>query len=251
MRLYQVEHPGSKLINTLTLIEPAFWTEMTWSETDVTYIGVDPITYSVPQLKRMSWAFYFNQAGPKPIDSVTKLLNSYNRDDFALWAMIIDDFFLRNPHRHYNRPAATADRVTYDDTPTFPPSSGALNLAHQIPALLKLGARRNSYTVHDVELVQGQQPTAITIQFDDNINAKGLGFDQWSHNGHKGGFDKDISAIITLPDFDLLQALFGPDRIPSLAPYGLDAPSFDTPLPQIWVWFNSLQSKQSYQSGEE
>jgi hypothetical protein len=247
MRLYQVYYPGAKLINTLTLIEPAIWSETFWDEARVSYGGLEPVYYEKYELQRMSWAFWFNQSAHKPLDSVNRLINSYNRDDFGLWAMIIDDYFIRNNYvtqnrPHYNRPFVLADRVSFADTPTTPLSFGALNLAHQVPAMLKLSARHSEYTIHDLEPVQGQQAMPEIPNRALNVNALDFGFQEFSHNGHKGGVDRNISAVLAAPDVFALQALLGPDFQGGLA----NGPPFNTPLALIWEWFNKLKERGAY-----
>lgn len=234
MRIYQVEHAGEKLADHLVIVEPAIWSDTFRKHEQVEYTEADngpenAITYVVPELREMSWAFWFNQPGHKPIDSVNTLINSYNRDDFALWVMICDDYFIRNEGRHYDRPGALSDRLAYYSTPL------ALDLAHEIPALLKTDARRPDYSIHDIALVQGQ----MSIDNDDiiNINAgdNEFGFSQWSHNGHKGGIDLDISSIVDDPD---LQETEFYAKILNAAFLG---PQIETPLSQIWNWFVRLR----------
>jgi hypothetical protein len=251
MRLYQVSNPAQKLVQTLTLVEPAFWSETCWPKAPVPYSATDPITYDVASLRQHSWAFFFNQPGSGSADSLGTLVNSYNPDDYALWAMMIDEHFIRNRGLHYDRLAATADRTAHANTPTSPPSSGSRNLAHQIPALLKLTGRKQDYTVHDLERPQGQQPMGGAS----NIDAAGKGFLPYSHNGHKGGMDKDIGSIVNETDMSFLEAIFGVwgEGWGPLPGGGLvTGDPFVTPLAQIWEWYSSeLVGKGSYERAVE
>jgi len=250
MRLYQVSNPGQKLVQTLTLVEPAFWSETCWPSDSVTYSAADPITYDVAALRRSSWAFFFNQPGARSADSVVSLVNSFNTDDYALWAMIIDDYFVRNRGLHYDRPAATADRTAHANTPTSPASSGSCNLAHQTPALLKLTGRKQDYTTHDIERPQGQQPMAIAS----SIDAAGKGFLAYSHNGHKGGKDRNIAAIVNNTDMNFLEALLGnwAEGWGPLPDGGLvTGDPFVTPLAQVWPWYEDLGNCGAYKPEKE
>lgn len=234
MRLYQVEHAGEKLADHLVIVEPAIWSDTFRKHEQVEYTEADngpgnAITYLVPDLREMSWAFWFNQPGHKPVDSVNTLINSYNRDDFALWVMICDDHFIRNEGRHYDRPDAVSDRLTYYSTPL------ALDLAHEIPALLKKDGRRPDYSIHDIALVQGQMPIELNDPSIVNLPAAEFGFSQWSHNGHKGGSDSDISSIVDDPD------LHETEFYAKILNATLFGPKIETPLCQIWNWFVRLR----------
>ena len=255
LRLYTVTGATSKLINTLTSIEAAVWAETFWEEQDVTYFPPsDQITYSVAQMKKDSWAFWFNQASHNPITAVEKYIRSYNGGDWAVTGMALDDVLIRNgfftvQHNHqYIRPRsqpgpgmATIDRVPYKSTD---PNS---NLAYSCPAMMKLTSRvlntipyaLTSYTglvfaypglfvSPDRLLTHGQRPLVTpSIPGVVNIDAAAFGWFPFSHNGHKGGVDQDL--FKKLPD---------PTKI-------------ETPLYKIWLWFEELTKNDAYPIGIE
>jgi pimeloyl-ACP methyl ester carboxylesterase len=264
MRLHQVSSPGGKLVRALTLVEPAFWSEMCWPAADVTYsddtstAGIyEGITYSPDALRRNSWCFYFNQPPYRPRDSVDVLINSRNRDDFALWIMVCDDIFVRNGHLddpgpHYDRPAPPDYRLAVPALGASDPAwdhDESRNLAHQIPAMLQTGPRldsngnvagnhrRTNYAPDDLQPPQGQ------IDMDASMGAVPIDamvdgdWDKYSHNGHKGGEDADIDAFMD----DLRR-----DDATILDLRHFNDDKFPTPLAQVWKWFVKVQGDGAY-----
>ncbi|OVE78303.1 hypothetical protein BVX99_00320 [bacterium F16] len=256
MRLYKATGGSGTLLNTLTIIEPAFWGEMFWDQQSITYSNDGNRSYSVGDLKQHSWAFYFNQDGHKPVDAVEKLVNSYNVNDYALWAMTVDDLHLRNPGDHLNRPdGGIIDPITDPRVPvsTWSPTD-SLNLSKQVPALLKTSFSKPprltipddpdtpfknefaiyepDYLISDIYGPQGWHPIANSQKIK-NVPAGGAnGFNQWSHNGHKGGSDAEVEGMITDP-YQVTDGMVN-------AALRLSGPEFFEPLPKIWNWYQTL-----------
>ena len=75
-----------------------------------------------------------------------------------------------------------------------------------------------------------------------NINALELGYNEWSHNGHKGGTDRNMSNWTENENLSFLEAIIG---------IGGVGPDIITPLPQIWKWFDELKKEEAYTRGKE
>ena len=105
MRLNTFTSDGP-LFNNAVGVEAAIWAEAFSGESVLTYSPPsDPITYTVDELKRMSWRSWFNQPGHDPRNSLTgKVFHSYNLEDSALvtW-MRSSDYAARISKSHYNR----------------------------------------------------------------------------------------------------------------------------------------------------
>ncbi|OVE78298.1 hypothetical protein BVX99_00295 [bacterium F16] len=242
----------------LTIIEPAFWGEMFWDQQSITYSNDGNRSYSVGDLKQHSWAFYFNQDGHKPVDAVEKLVNSYNVNDYALWAMTVDDYHIRNPGDHWPDDTSVLGngRRTPDDPRIAVPGgwfsgSDSRNLAHQIPALLKKNhiepvgklyeeddengdpiqvLYKPEYLLTDIEPCQGMQ--SLNMANVTNINAEtDGGFNEWSHNGHKGGGDSEIPGL-TNNNYDN-------SRWAASAVLALSGNDFSMSLPEVWNWYKT------------
>ena len=240
MRLYQHSNPGDELVRTLTLVEPAFWSEMCWAPSERNGKSID-------ELQKNSWCFYFNDGKASSKDSVTNLVHSYNRDDFALWVMIVDDYFIRNKglHNDANRPSPNCFRVAtpLQGTPAASfTTTDSLNLAHQIPAMLiQDGASSDTYCMRDFVPVQGQEPMS-DVSGVTNIDASGW-YHHNSHNGHKGGSDAEID------DGDMDG--FERDDVTLMEYIGYASEEFDTPLYKVWGWFGELIDAKAYTEGVE
>jgi hypothetical protein len=223
LRLQQAAQPGVQKVGALTSIEAAIWSETFWPQASFVYAvppNADGVTYTVAGLKRMSWAFWFNQNGQKPENSMGVFLNSFNYDDYALDAMRLDDWSIRNPGpRRYNRfdhpegGIVTENRAPYDRL-----ALKGIDLAHRTPAMFRDGDRTSlAYTHNSLNPCQGQ---IANPQASVNLNASSSlnGWHVDSHAGFKGEDGMGISP---------------------------------TPLSQIWFWFRSLYEAGAYEIGEE
>jgi hypothetical protein len=215
LRVHQVDFTGNRLIHNLTCIEAAIWGETFWEQVDVSYVSpsTPSITYSVDELKRNSWAFWFRQSSHPVTGGLSKLINSYNERDKALKMMRHDDSFLRNPGDHYHRQNPSGYRIPYDNdqddgwTPT-----GGRNLARQQAAMVEKNSRILPAGETDVyysqfEPCQGQQDNPTTA-FDIDASSKGWRPD--THSDHWG-----------------------------------------VPLQDVWRWYDALNNEKSWPEGKE
>ena len=208
-------------------VQPAFWSETCWAPGDITYRPgeADERTYTEDELRRNSWCFYFNQGSAKPQDAVGKIINGYNRNDYALWAMVCDDYYVRNRGRHYSRPYTPPIPAVPPTTPEVPASpdyrlavsalgsadpswehDDSLNLAHQVPAMLgRDSVTRNGvskpccrpdYQPDDLQSPQGQITMAPNLPQAIDLNASDDGWHEHSHKGQKGREDQDIEGFL-------------------------------------------------------
>ena len=217
LRLFQIDNPGVRLVNTMSCVEPAIWGETFFSQATLVYPSIilpfpqEPITYSVSDQKRHSWAFWFNQSGHRAHRSAFRLINSFNRFDYALIGMKIDDVEIRNRGGiQFSRPEPSGFRVPYEDF------NGGRNLANKIPALMRQGRRQTPVFPFFLEHPQGMQVNPIT-PFD--INASSFGYSAASHAGHVGD------------EFFLVAG--------------------ETPLYQVWEWYIQLVCWEAYPIGKE
>lgn len=199
---------GDRLVNSYISVEPALWAETFWPKASVIYnrgstdTDCPPLLSPVSHLGKASWGFWYTQNTYMPTQSANNYVHSYNADDFALWAMIVDDFSLRNPMSDL-----AVDDIRLSDgsnTTECGPRAlygGTRNMSHQCPAMLnptgiyRIDASFHHYLYQDCERCLGMQAHPYVGHGIVSIDAKVNGWDQWSHNGHKGGSDKDVSPI--------------------------------------------------------
>lgn len=119
---------NSKLLNNITSVEPAIWWDAFEPQGPLTYNGAqdDFRTYTVDELKRNSWRFWFNGTGYWAGDAANDYFHCYNLGDFALNLEQINDMISREP-MHYSR----ADGVWYRNP----------NNLYVKPVLMEVGQR--------------------------------------------------------------------------------------------------------------
>jgi hypothetical protein len=95
LRLHSVETNGNAipLVRNMVSIEAAVWSETFAAQSSIQYDTIFDRWYSADDLKRNSWAFWFNQDESPVNDAVQNLFNSYAPADIALAAMRINDTF--------------------------------------------------------------------------------------------------------------------------------------------------------------
>ncbi len=110
LRLHSVENNGEKvpLVQNMVSIEAAVWAETFRPQASFGYDSLLGLKYSVDNLKRNSWAFWFNQSESPVSSAVSNLFNSYTLLDKALMLMPINDTlatyelgFLSGPRLEY------------------------------------------------------------------------------------------------------------------------------------------------------
>ena len=87
LRLSSALHPGQgPMINHMLSIEAAVWEETFWPVREVVY---ETHYYTVDELKRGSWAFWFNQDESPVSGAARRIINSFSPGDRALLMMRI------------------------------------------------------------------------------------------------------------------------------------------------------------------
>ncbi|MEM8998397.1 MAG: alpha/beta hydrolase, partial [Acidobacteriota bacterium] len=159
MRVFAVKRPEELFFNELISIEPAIWTESFFDSEPVTYTGLFDIVYSEDDLRRNSWAFWFNQKGHPAAAAVNSIVHSWAPGDFALWAMRVDDYLIRSrAPQAFLRPEADPSRVPVEmglfDQSDLSNSLGAMleppdrsPLYGMTSVLLPVGTRNNNRAV--------------------------------------------------------------------------------------------------------
>jgi alpha/beta hydrolase family protein DUF900 len=187
LRLYQRTYNDTAVMDILS-IEAAVWLETFSSQAKLSYVAPDdPIDYEVDDLKKHSWAFWFNQNISGVSKSARKSLtgkyyHSYNQLDLILKAMKIHDYLLHKRYyvddfglehvirSHYKRVPFTSS--TYRQPPYLT----------YVPALIKKGERKDSYS-HDSLTPAGT--VSNSGYADIPVNASTEGWDSTSHSDCK------------------------------------------------------------------
>jgi len=188
MRLHERLYPGEKLFRNICDIQSAVWIELWDSETDLTYTAPsDPVTYSVDQLRRHSWRFWFSQAGHDPRMTLSGTVrHSYLTDDKALVkAMRINDYALRGANLgrflHYNRERLICDKLQPCYRAPIEDSYWPWHMA-ELPALLQTHLRRPFYAYHALNLPAG---ATTNLQATENYLAQDGGWPDRSHSAFR------------------------------------------------------------------
>lgn len=184
LRLHKA-HGGSQLVQNAVSIQGALLEESFWPQANVAYTTTtDPghvITYTVDQLKRHSWTFWFQQTGQKATDSSRKFINSRTGADFALKMMKL--WHAASTRSKYNRDNSTAYRTPEE------------NSLPEIVALMKIFQRRPRILLEPPDSYRDTltDPIGITdTPVSDNCNATSWG---WRNDEH--------SDMKTLPLYDI------------------------------------------------
>ena len=137
---YAEQHPGEAippLVHHIVSFEAALWSEALWEEQLVLYQSGR--FFTVEELRRGSWAFWFNQAGHPAAAGAEKVVNSFVPGDLILYAMEAND--TGNPHQ-FDRlmrcmlPSPPANqRVPVEDGVDTDDPANRPDLATDIPAL--------------------------------------------------------------------------------------------------------------------
>jgi hypothetical protein len=227
MRLRQTAKKGEILADSVTCIEPAVNGETFWLEKSFAYAGDNPITYSVEDLKRMSWAFYFNQKDHRAFDSVNNAIHSYNPGDYALVIMMIGDKLFTKMNSFDKtipgfgvRLVPTSNRAPYSRL-----DSDGASLAYDVSMMLRYDKRDSSYGPTSYVAPLGRDHNTCASQ-GSNIDASKFGWRFASHGGFKG-------------KREFIFGLYG------------SIWSGETPLPLIWGWFSKLEKSESFEIGKE
>ena len=177
LRLHKV-HSGGQLAKNVISIEGAVWEETFFSQASIAYTATtDPghvITYTEDQLKRHSWAFWFNQTSHKATDAIDNFINSKTNADDSLLTM--KTWSAASTRSKYDRDNTTAYRT---------PNSNSLP---EIVALMKVYYRRPriSYETPDSYRNTLTDPIGITNALGaDNCNANALGWRNTEHSDMK------------------------------------------------------------------
>lgn len=177
LRLHKV-HSGGQLAKNVISIEGAVWEETFFSQASIAYTATtDPghvITYTEDQLKRHSWAFWFNQTSHKATAAIDNFINSKTNADDALLTM--KTWSATSTRSKYDRDNATAYRT---------PNSNSLP---EIVALMKVYYRRPriSFETPDSYRNTLTDPIGITNALGaDNCNANALGWRNTEHSDMK------------------------------------------------------------------
>jgi len=202
------------LINHLIAVEAAVWQEAFWDQGPVSY-GAD-LTFSEDALMRGSWAFWFNQDASPVSKAFHHMFNSFTRNDEALVAMKINDYFPvlgppcvypmpgpppgpcpreerrdgRGSGQHYRVPVA--DELLVGDTDNRP------DLGYEIPALLNL-----------------EFPTGIRFLWNDLTNP--LGMDE-----------VPLNSVTNIDNIDTAELAW---------PEGEHSWFLEGPIWEIWPWY--------------
>ncbi|OVE78300.1 hypothetical protein BVX99_00305 [bacterium F16] len=188
------------------------------------------------------------------------LINSYNVNDYALWAMLIDDLHLRNSvASHWNRPVNDNYRDVVSNG-----YGGALDLSHQVPAMLKAAFDKpmpipdTTYPVDelyapdflmgDIRGPQGWHALNYNGKYKD-IKAGNNGYNEWSHNAHKGGDDADYTDFRENP-YTYTKPLTGLALAGAYMGKG-GKEKFQEPFPKIWNWFQAIEADGAYITTKE
>jgi hypothetical protein len=246
--------PGTKLAGHYAMLESAIWQESFFRRRALAYSEPSStITYTVDDLTRMSWAFFFNNSvGANPRQSVGQIVNSYNRHDYALWIMIGDDNFLRNGwggNSHYDRPMPPNywDNLGIEMQPRAAcvwALPYAYDLAHSTPALLRMSHRHQLYGIHSIMSPAGQ--TDLPVFASSSVNAGANGWYRMAHGDHKGAKHKDFYDVL----YDE-QAYPNTVDFASFAAFILfDGDETGASLPQVWPWFMEMKGNRCFQEKE-
>jgi len=183
LRISSALHPSQgPLIKHMVSVEAAVWEETFWPVIEKTYLTH---TYTVDDLKRGSWSFWFNQVESPVSEAAERLINSYSPKDKALRAMRVGDAIsflglaggrlhrgiFRNESQHYRVPIG--DDMDVNDADNMP------DLAFEIPALTGGDLLVTFPKVEDLTNPLGT--VANPLEGSISIGARDLG---WSERGH-------------------------------------------------------------------
>lgn len=242
LRLQQVYQSGVKFVNTVTSIEPAVWTETFWRVAP--YIMTDEQKlYTIADLQKNSWAFWFNQPGREVKNAWNKLIHSYIENDYAVKFMRIDDCIKRNPHSNqYHRidifripiPVPEGLPLLYDRV-AVNSGAGQLDLARETPVLL---------------LKDRNMPNTFPSFFPPiGNNCAGWDLLAWSNQvvpplAHTSNTAADIS--INALEYGWYDKAHG-SGFKGFGESGGD----DSPLPRTWEWYKILLENDAYLPNQE
>jgi hypothetical protein len=175
-------------------VEAAVWEETFWPVREVVY---QTHYYSVDELKRGSWAFWFNQDDSPVSGAVQRIINSYSPGDSALFWMRIGDWldFRKKASDRVDKQFDRGNPLNYrvpvqDGIPVGDPENRP-DLALEIPALISGDILRiyPKYSDFTQPLGTVSNPLSGTISIP---AAGGLG---WSEKGHSDFLTGSLSAI--------------------------------------------------------
>ncbi|MBI4377837.1 MAG: alpha/beta hydrolase [Nitrospinae bacterium] len=193
LRLHKRLGTGELTRNVISL-ESATWPEAYQPEEKNVYERLpnsDAITYTLDQLKRHSWAFWFRQEGYESQGAINgKIYHSYLPDDPALAAMQFNDYkergtsieevgqHERSREWHYWR-----DRLIRGGNYRAP--EGSNNFYNVIPTLMLPANRHVPYGRTDLNLPVGTQPNPMAEENNNYLASDG----GWKPAGSPIDFD--------------------------------------------------------------
>jgi hypothetical protein len=202
LRLHSVENNGAKLplVQNMVSIEAAVWAETFRPQASYEYDTLLGLEYTEDDLKRNSWAFWFNQTESPVSSAVSKLINSYVFSDVALMLMRINDTlatyelgFLSGPRLEYGsgRGVPLNYRVPAGDGVSASEAENRPDLWFEIPPLVtkNLGVGQKpspADLTRPIGAVPNAHPDAI------NIDAIDYG---WRSNKHSDFLELSLPEI--------------------------------------------------------
>jgi hypothetical protein len=202
LRLHSVENNGAKLplVRNMVSIEAAVWAETFRAQASYEYDTSLRLEYTEDDLKRNSWAFWFNQTESPVSSAVSKLINSYVFLDEALMLMPVNDTlatyelgFLSGPRLEYGsgRGVPLNYRVPVGDGVPATEPENRPDLWFEIPPLVtrNLAVRQKpspADLTRAIGAVPNEHPDAI------NIDAIETG---WRRDKHSDFLELPLPAI--------------------------------------------------------
>ena len=206
LRLSSALHPDNgPLVKHMVSVEAAVWEETFWPVEEVHYANH---YYTIDELKRGSWAFWFNQAESPVSASAQRIINSYSPEDRALWLMKVGNWYAssgnnrdRRVDRAFDRGTAKHFRVPVADGLLASDPENRPDLSLEIPALIKGNVLMTYPGWNDFTSPLGTVPNPLVGTY--SILAVGdLG---WTEKGHSDFLAEPFSTV--WPWYEKLMAL--------------------------------------------